>query len=231
MGDTTSAAPGEESRRAVRRLQRPGWRDLRLVIGVLLVLVSVAGGARLVAGLDDSTPVYVAARDLLPGQPVEERDVVVVTVPTRLGEPLTHYVDASRPLSDDTYLVRAVQAGELVPASALGTERQALDKTVTVPVDASALDGLSSGSVVDLWVSQRDDDAVGEAYLDPGLLLAGAVVDSVPEQGGALGTSLGRASVAVVVPADRVGEVIGAVDQGARITLVPAPRSTEETGR
>lgn len=231
MGDTTSAAPGEEPRRAVRRLERPGWRDLRLVIGVLLVLLSVAGGARLVAGLDDSTPVYAAAHDLLPGQPVEEADVVVVTVPTRMGESLTHYVDASQPLSEDTYLVRTIRAGELVPASALGTERQALDKTVTVPVDASALGGLSSGSVVDLWVSQRDDDAVGEAYLDPELLLAGAVVDDVPEQGGALGTSLGRASVAVVVPADRVGEVIAAVDQGARITLVPAPRSAEGSGR
>lgn len=225
MASTASADQGGAARGA-RRLERPGWRDLRLVVGLLLVVVSVAGGARLVAGLDDSTQVYAAAHDLLPGQPVGAADLVAV--PVRMEESLGHYVAAEHPVADDTYLVRPVQAGELVPVAALGTARQALDKTVTVPVDASALTGLATGSVVDLWVSRRDPDAVGEAYLDPELLLPGAVVDTVPQATGGLGASLGRESVAVVVPADRVGDVIAAVDQDARVTLVPAPRSAEE---
>lgn len=206
-------------------MERPGWRDLRLVGGLLLVLLSVAGGARLFAALDHSTPVYAATRDLLPGQPVEDGDLV--PVPVQMGESLQHYVDGDTPLDPGTYLVRAVPAGELVPATALGTQRQALDKTVSVLVDGTAVSGVGAGSVVDVWVSRRDGTAVGAAYLDPDLLLSGAVVDRVSEQGGGLGPALSRAAVAIVVPADRVGEVIAAVDQEARITLVPAPRSAE----
>ncbi|WP_134772692.1 hypothetical protein [Ornithinimicrobium flavum] len=83
-GAGRGAASDREAPRQARRLQRPGWRDLRLVVGLLLILLSVAGGARLVTGLDDTTPVYAAARDLLPGQPVSAQDVVAVDV--RLGE-------------------------------------------------------------------------------------------------------------------------------------------------
>lgn len=233
MPVATSTVPGTSppsvAPRTARRLQRPGWRDLRLVVGVLLVLLSVAGGTRLVSSLDDTTPVYAAARDLLPGQPVGEDDLV--TVPVRMGQKLGHYVDGSAPIQPGTYLVRPVGEGELVPATALGTAREALDKTVGVPVDAVAARSLSTGTVVDVWVSRRDGEAVGEAYLEPELLLAGAVVDTVPAETTGLGAGLGRTAVQVVVPADEVGTVIAAVDQEARITLVPSPRDTSGSGR
>lgn len=223
---STATAP---SARPARRLQRPGWRDLRLVVGLLLVLLSVAGGLRLVSSLDDTTPVYAASRDLLPGQPVGPDDVV--PVPVRMGEPLAGYVDGSVPLEPGTFLLRQVEAGELVPATALGTAREALDKTVGVPVDATAARTLATGTVVDVWVSRRDGQGAAEDYLDPQLLLAGAVVESVPPEGPGLGAGLGRTSVQVVVPADEVGGVIAAVDQDARITLVPAPRAAAGGGR
>lgn len=212
--------------RQVRRLERPSWRDLRLVVGVLLVLLSVAGGIRLVSSLDDTTPVYAAARDLLPGQPVTAADLAVVQV--RLGGAQDRYVDGTAEIAPGTHLLRQVRAGELVPGTALGTARQALDKTVSVPVDAGASQTLVSGAIVDVWVSPRDREALGEAYLDPQLLLAGAVVDHVPSQSSGLGAGLGRGAVQVVVPADRVGDLIAAVDQGARVTLVPVPRAVGE---
>jgi hypothetical protein len=229
MPGATTSTTATTPPRAARRLQRPGWRDLRLVVGLLLVLLSVAGGLRLVSSLDDSTPVYAAARDLLPGQQVSPDDVV--TVPVRMGEQLGEYVDGSVPIRPGTYLVRQVEAGELVPATALGTAREALDKTVGVPIDAAAARSLAAGAVVDVWVSRRDGEAVGEAYLDPELLLAGAVVDTVPAETTGLGAGLGRTAVQVVVPADEVGKIIGAVDQAARITLVPSPRAASGSGR
>ena len=230
---TTRAVPsrpqtGDEARRA-RRLEPPSWRDLRLVVGALLVLLSIAGGTRLVASLDDTTPVYAAAHDLLPGQPVREGDLVPVDV--RLGDTAVRYVDGTSPLQQGTHLVRPVAAGELVPATALGTARQALDKTVSVPVDAVAARSLVQGSVVDVWVSTRDDEGVGESYRDPTLLLPAAVLDQVPAESGGLGSGLGRTAVQVVVPADRVGDLIAAVDQEARVTLVPSPRAVPTEGR
>lgn len=215
---------GEIARgRVARRLQRPGWRDLRLLVGLLLVLGSVAGGVRLVTTLDDTTPVYAAARDLVPGQQVSASDLTSVQV--RLPDSLDSYVDGSAPIQPGTHLLRPVRAGELVPAAALGTSREALDKTVSVPVDAVAAAALVPGAVVDVWVSRKEEGrGVGDDFTDPELLLAGALVDQVPGDGGRLGMGLGRSAVQVVVPAEQVGQVIAAVDQGARITLVPAPR-------
>lgn len=226
---TSAVGSGPVPPRPARRLQRPGWRDLRLIVGVALVLVSVAGGARLVSSLDDTTPVYAAARDLLPGQQVTGEDLV--PVPVRMGEQVGRYVDGSVPLEPGTFLVRQVGAGELVPVAALGSAREALDKTVGVPVDTAAARSLVTGAVVDVWVSRRDTAAVGESYLDPELLLPGAVVDTVPAETTGLGVGLGRTAVQVVVPADEVGGVIAAVDQGARITLVPSPRAAAGSGR
>lgn len=227
--EAARAASHPDAPRVARRLEAPSWKDLRLVVGVLLVLLSVAGGTRLVTSLDDTTPVYVAARDLLPGQPVRDGDLVPVQV--RLGDAAARYVDGTADIPVSTHLLRQVAAGELVPASALGTAREALDKTVSVPVDAVAARSLVQGAVVDVWVSRRDADAVGEAYLDPQLLLAGAVLDRVPAESSGLGAGLGRTAVQVVVPADRVGDVIAAVDQDARVTLVPAPRAVpQESG-
>lgn len=214
----------EEQVRAARRLQVPGWRDARLLVGALLVLLSVAGGARLVAALDDTTPVYAATRALLPGEQVAAEDLTAV--PVRIGEPLEHYLDGTQGVQPGTYVLRQVAAGELVPRTSVGTAREVDDKTVTVPVDPTAAGTLTVGDVVDIWVSRRDPEAAGVAYLTPELLLDQAVVAGVPTAGRALGVGVGRAAVQVVIPADAVGSVIASVDQEARVTLVPAPRST-----
>ncbi|MGB7448345.1 MAG: hypothetical protein WA892_04370 [Ornithinimicrobium sp.] len=203
------------------RLRRPSWADARLVIGVLLVLLSVLAGAWVVRAADDSTGVYAASGPLLPGQQVRDSDLKVV--PVHLDEAADAYTDASSKLEPGTYALRPVAEGELIPASALGSARQARDKTVAVPVDPSAAAPLKVGTVVDLWVSRRDPDQTGVRYLDPELLLQGAVVAQVPAATGGLDVGVGRAAVSVIVPASEVGAVISSVDQEARITLVPAP--------
>lgn len=215
-----------ESPRA-RRLRPPGWRDTRLLVGVLLVLLSIAGGVRLISSFDDSTAVYAAARPLLPGQEVGPEDVL--PVPVRMAAPMAHYLDGTQPLAPGTVALRQVAQGELVPAASLGTASQARDKTVTVPIDPATAQTFTVGTVVDVWVSRRDPDGVGTAYLDPELLLGRAVVAAVPASSSGLGMGIGRAAVQVVVPADSVGAVISSVDQEAKLTLVPSPGATGST--
>lgn len=210
-----------------RRLQRPSWRDTRLVVGVLLVLLSVLAGARLISSFDDSIPVYAAARPLLPGQEVVADDLVVVNV--QLGDAVDDYVDGASGVAAGTFALRTVGAGELVPVAALGSAQQAQDKTVTVPVDPAAASTLTAGAVVDVWVSRRDEDAAGERYLDPELLLERAVVAQVPSAERGLGMGVGRTAVQVIVPAQEVPAIISSVDQEARVTLVPAPRGGGST--
>ncbi len=211
----------ESAEPRARRLRRPGWRDTRLLVGVLLVLVSVAGGVRLVDSLDESTPVYAAATPLLPGQEIAAQDLREVDV--RMADAVAHYVDASKPLTEGTVALRLIPAGELLPASALGSASEAQDKTVTVPIDPAAAQTLTAGTVVDLWVSRQDPTATGTAYLEPQLVLSGALIARTPAVSNGLGMGIGRAAVQVVVPAEHVAAVIASVDQEAKVTLVPAP--------
>ena len=60
----------ELPRPAAKRLRRPSWRDSRLLVGVLLVLLAATLGARAVAAADDRVPVWVAAGDLVAGDAV-----------------------------------------------------------------------------------------------------------------------------------------------------------------
>lgn len=223
QGETRVQTTGHDKDQVprARRLRRPGWRDTRLLVGVLLVLLAVAGGVRLVSELDETTAVYAAAHPILPGQEVLAEDLKTVNV--RMEAAMSHYVDATEPLAAGTVALRQVAEGELVPAGALGSASAARDKTVTVPVDPASAQILTVGTVVDLWVSRQDPEEAGTAYGEPELLLSSAVVARTPSTGNGLGMGVGRAAVQVVVPADQVGAVISSVDQEAKVTLVPAP--------
>ena len=78
-----------------RRLQRPSWRDSRLVVGIVLVLLAAAIGARAVASTDDRVPVFVAATDLVAGDPVTAASLVRADV--RLDDGVAGYLSAARP--------------------------------------------------------------------------------------------------------------------------------------
>lgn len=227
------AAPGEGDQMNrefgvpwARRLQRPGWRDARLIVGLLLVVISVVVGARLMSALDDSAPVYIATQPLVPGQEITA-DVLAVT-DVRFTENAELYVSAQTELEPGTYALRNVDTGELIPAAAMGSAAQVDNKAVTVSVDPATAATLKTGSIVDIWVSRRDPDALGSQYLEPELLLEGAVVALTPDQGSALGVGVSNSAVQIVVPAQEVGDVISSVDQEARITLVPAPAGAIE---
>lgn len=205
------------------RLQRPSWRDSRLVVGLLLVLTSVALGARVVAAADDTTPLYAAARTLVAGQPVTQGDVRRVDV--RINGETARYLAADRDLTAGTFALREVRAGELLPTSALGSRDQVTVKPVTVPADSASAAQLVSGSVVDVWVNAKVEGVGPDTFGKPVRLLEAAAVASVPELGGGFGAPSGTTGVQVLVPDARVQDLIAAIDQGAKVTLVPVPGS------
>ena len=203
------------------RLQRPSWKDWRLLVGVLLVLLAVVLGGRVVAAADDTTPVFVAAKPLVPGQPVTDEDLEVVRV--HLDDVAQTYVDATHSLPGGTYVLRPVREGELVPGSALGGKGRVRVKTLTVPVDPAAAQVLQAGSVVDVWVNGKRRETGSEAYGTPHQVLDAAVVAGVPDSKKLLGSA--TTSVQVVVPDEQVEVLIAAVDREDRITLVPVAGS------
>jgi len=211
------------------RLHRPSWRDTRLVVGVLLVLLSMTIGAKAIDAADSTVPMYAAVGPLVPGQPVAQGDVRRVDV--QLGTGRTQYLAADRDIAPGTFALREVRAGELLPRSALGS-RTAIDlKPVSVPVDAGSAAQLAAGSVVDVWVNAKDLSSATARYGKPVKTLQSAAVARTPDTtGGGLGAASGTTAVQIMVPESGVQALIAAIDQGAKITLVPVPGSPARAG-
>lgn len=208
-----------------RRLRRPSWRDGRLLVGVLLVLASVALGARIIAAADDRVPMYAAAGPLVPGDRLTQERLTRVDV--ALGAAATTYLLATAPLPQDAVVTREVRAGELVPAAALGRAEDAARTPVMVSVGTDSARVLLTGSVVDVWVNDRAAGSGQATYGTPRRLIRSAPVGRVPSADEGRLTATGTAGVQIHVPNDEVERLIAAVDQGAKITLVPAPGSTQ----
>lgn len=203
------------------RLRRPGWRDSRLLVGVLLVLLATALGARAVASARDTVPVWAAATTIKVGDHVSAGSVRRVDV--QLGDLNGRYLAADAALPDDTYAMRSVPSGQLVPLDAVGHRADVSVQQVAVSVDSVSATGLAAGSVVDLWVSRRDPSTTQERYQQAERLLSGVTVAGVPQDTATFGATAARSAVLLLVPSGSVGDVIAGTDALARFTLVPAP--------
>lgn len=108
--------------RAHVRLRR---LDLRVVVGLLLMLVAVFGGASLIRAAQKRTPVLVAAKSVQPGEVVTAADVRVVElaisggvayVPASMQSEIVGHV-AAEPLSEGKLLApTSVSQGPPLPA-------------------------------------------------------------------------------------------------------------------
>lgn len=206
-----------------RRLQRPSWRDPRLLIGLILVLLSSAVGAKVVSSADDRVPMYAAAQPIKPGDRLTADNLVRVDV--QLGDRAGLYLAARGGPPADRYALRPIPQGELVPVQATGTQSQVSEQPVTVQVVASSATSLRVGTLVDVWVSARDTTTTQERYLDATKALERVTVAMVPPEQGRFGAAAASAPVQVLVPREKVQTVIAASDKLARFTLVPVPGS------
>ncbi|MFQ1001597.1 SAF domain-containing protein [Modestobacter sp. SSW1-42] len=211
----TDAVPAGPS---PRRVRPPRWLDLRLVLGVLLVLGSVLIGARVVSAADATVPVWSAAGDLAAGTVLAEDDLVAVSV--RLDDAAGSYLATStRP--GGRVLARAVRAGELLPRSVL--EGATGEVQLALPVQAGYVPpALAHGQLVDVYAVA--DPAVGAGAATGGdvdLVLSGVAVQAVTGRGeGVLSTSATTLQVVVAVEADEVPRVLTAIGGRGLVVVV-----------
>jgi SAF domain len=189
-----------------RRVRPPRWLDLRLVLGVLLVLGSVLLGARIVSAADATVPVWAADADLAPGTELTVDDLVAVDV--RLDDSAEAYLSAgTRP--EGRVLARAVHEGELLPRSAL--EDPAEQVQLALPVQAGYVPpSLERGQVIDVYaVADPAAGAVGIADGSVTLVVRNATVQAITGRSdGVLSTPTTAVQVVVAVPAGRADEVL-----------------------
>ncbi|MGY1604160.1 SAF domain-containing protein [Geodermatophilus sp. SYSU D00815] len=201
-----------------RRVRPPRWLDLRLVLGVLLVLGSVLLGARVVAAADATVPVWAASGDLAAGTVLTADDLVRVDV--RLdGTGQAYLSTTTRP--EGRTLARAVRDGELLPRSALVEPEDLVQ--LALPVQSGFVPpSLRRGQLVDVYAVA--DPAAGATAVADGSVTR--VVSSAPVQAvsgrseGVLSTPTTTVQVVVSVDADEASDVLAAIGGRPLVVVV-----------
>lgn len=205
-----------------RRLTTPSWLDIRLVLGIALVLGSVLIGAKIVSSASRTYPRVAARHDLAAGSVLSAGDLTLahVQLPDHgRGVYLARLDDAI-----GKRLSRAVSAGELVPAGAVGTVPA--QTTLTVPLPRGSAPDLRKGERIELWVSSS---ACASVVLLPAVTVQAVHVDARGSFGG--GTDDGQNVVIGVAPelADRVIQALGLEDAQLRAgVLVGAAQDSRQ---
>ena len=205
------------------RLQRPGWRDPRLLLGVVLVAGSVALGSSLVSAAGRTVPVYVADGPLVAGEALEADRLSVEEV--RLTASGEVYLRADAPLPEGVVVIRTVGPGELVPLSALGRSADLAVRPVAITPTTDLPSAVTEGSTVDLWFVPEKGSGTEQAADEagaPAQLAAGLTVAEVSEPDGAF--AVGSAvTVHVLVPVDELGPVLEALASRGSVEVVHVP--------
>lgn len=191
------------------------WVDPRFLIGLTLVAASVVGVYLVVADAEDSTAVYAARSSLAVGDRISAEDLVATSV--RLGGADEFYLSPSQLPAGGLIVTRTVVAGELVPASALGTRAGASVTSVVLELRGALAATIGPGAVVDVWAARATDTA---AFGPPTVLVGAASVVRVVDSGGII-ADRGAQSVEILVPKSSVAAVLEAVMNEDAIAVVP----------
>jgi hypothetical protein len=196
--------------------RRGWWFDPRFAIGLALVVTSVLGVLWIVSSADSSVHVYAAREALSPGDRIRAGDLVDESV--RIGRLDSRYLGREDLPTDGVVVTKAVGAGELVPASAVGSTTGIRMTSMVVPLSGQLARSIEPGAVVDLWSAQA---AQGGAFGPPTVLVPSAtVVRTIKADGVVVGG--GGESVELLVPRTRTARVLEAVANDDAISLVPA---------
>lgn len=194
------------------RLRRPGWKDPRLLVGVLLITVAIVGVAAIVQGADRTVAYYAADTTLTPGTVLQEGQLSVVHARVADG---TYLAAQSETEPWGQVVTRVVKEGELVPASALDSHEGFDGRPVAVVTTAPVAEDVTAGSNVDIWVTAPTADGEPESSLVGEQLV---VADVVREEG-AFATSRAP-TVYVVVPSGDIQPLLEALAVDGEVSVV-----------
>jgi len=223
-----------------RRLSKAGRStpDLRLVLGVLLVVGSVAGVYGIVAAADRRVTVYAAASALTPGERIDAGDLVQRSVALDGAETL--YLAAGRMPSGGLVVTHPVAKGELLPASSVGSSSGVRSTSLVLQLATRVSGAVVPGATIDIWATADPDEAAarsaasGGASTDladaaaagdptaPTVIVPGAIVVRVLDDSGGFSVASSGSSIEVLVPRTRVARLLQAIAAKAALAVVPA---------
>lgn len=202
------------------RLKKPSWKDPRLLVGILLVLASIAGVISLVGAADRTTEAFAAREPIAVGEKLTADKLNRVRV--RLGDVEQHYLTPEAGLAEGLVAVQRIGKDQLVPRDSTGQIDLLDRKPVAVTVDEALPAQAVAGSRVDVWVAPPD---ARNGFSQPALLLPGAEIAQVTPGSTALGSA--RSTVVMVLVTDsQMPGLLGAQANKAKISVVWNPGGT-----
>lgn len=212
-----------------RRLTTPSWKDTRLLIGILLVLLSVIIGALAFRAADDRVGVWAARTTLTPGESIAESDLTRVDV--QLGDGAGRYLSSEQALPVGAVIDRELRAGELLPRSAIVSPLDLEVQRVAVRVDPVSLSNLTKGSRVTVLAPTMPSSSDGRRSRERPtyeVFARRVTVHALPRSsGGVMGSGNGSAAI-LVVPKDLVADLLSLDDKDHPIKLVIEAGSPEK---
>lgn len=199
---------------SLTRSRRAFWGDVRFLIGIALVVISIAGVWAIVSSSGRTTPVLQAHRTIVEGEALSSADFQAVDV--SLGALTDDYL-APQDLKPGEVAARTLAEGELVPATAIATAESSRRTTIVVESGTGIPEDVSAGTLVDLWQAPPLPD--GRGFDVPRALVSDVVIGTVVEAEGMLASD--TAMVEVVIDRADVADVLAAITGGAALSVVP----------
>ncbi|WP_337005816.1 MULTISPECIES: SAF domain-containing protein [unclassified Microbacterium] len=199
---------------SLSRPRRAFWGDVRFLVGIALVALSITGVWLIITASDDATPLLRATRTITQGEVLTSGDFQVVEV--GMGGLADDYV-APDDLHPGQVAGRTLPKGEIVPTSAVTDADHLRSTTIVIDCSTGIPEGVEAGTVVEVWQAPLLDD--GRSYDAPRILVADVTVHEVLEPEGMLAESDSR--LEVVIDSADVADVLAAVTSGAALSVIP----------
>lgn len=196
------------------RPRRAFWGDVRFLIGIALVLLSITGVWLIVSTSDDLRPVLQANRTITEGEALESGDFQVVEV--GLGALTEDYL-GPQDLAPGQIAARSLQKGEIVPDAAVAEATESRSTTIVVESSTGIPEAVEAGTVVEVWHAPPLEDE--RTYDAPRILVADVIVRTVLEDDDMLADAGTR--VELVIERADVADVLTAVTGGSALSVVP----------
>lgn len=196
------------------RARRAFWGDIRFLIGIALVILSIAGVWLIVSSARQTTPVLQADRTIAQGEALVSDDFRVVEV--SLGTVVDGYL-APQDLEPGMIAARTLSAGELLPATAAADAQSGRTTSIVIESSVGIPESVAVGTPVELWYAPVV--AESDEFDAPRILVADVVVASIPETDGILAQR--TAMLEIVIDRSDVADVLAAITGGAALSVVP----------
>lgn len=199
---------------SLSRPRRAFWGDVRFLVGIILVALSITGVWLIVAASDHAEPVLRANRTITQGEALASGDFEVVEV--GLGALADDYLGPGD-VESGRIAARTLPEGEIVPLSAVTDAERSRTTTIVIESSTGIPEGVQTGTVVELWQAPAIDD--GRAHDAPRILVTDVIVHDVLEADGMLADTGTR--LEIVIDRADVADVLAALTGGSALSVVP----------